>query len=387
MQQRFVFLRRSVSRQLFVFGCALISVADAAEEITSAEPLPVSELVASSLPTATDQFVGPAACAECHEEEYLVWSRTNHATNAYDLLRTSSNAKRYAANLNLDANQVTSNPRCLACHSTPQSETDMHIGLTLGVTCESCHHAAGGEDGWLNVHSTYGLNGIRREEETAEHRRQRISQSRFAGQLRCDDLYSLAKQCYECHVIGDEELVVRGGHNPGNSGFEMTSWFNLDMRHNLFLDPRHNGLAPSLWADPLWRPGGRVGQAVNRRRLMYVVALLVDLEVSLRNRGRASHALFASSAATRIAAASSRLKHIAEGKSAGELEQALDAVARLESNLFAPPVPRDSKSFLEAARLISGIAKKISSDDRGDRFSNADRFLGPLPQQPHRDAD
>ena len=364
-------------------GGALFYAAVVAEELPPSDSLPeelteglAGESTVVRTPVTAKQFVGPQACVECHQEEYLVWSRTNHATNAYDLLRTSSNAKRYAANLGLDQDRVTDDPRCLACHSTPQSEAAESTGLVLGVTCEACHNAAGGESGWLNIHATYGFHGERRESETAEHRRQRIARCRSAGQYRCDDLYSLTKQCYECHVVGDEDLVVRGGHHPGNPGFEMTSWFDERMRHNLCLDPGRNGLAPSLWADPLWRPDRQPGKEINRRRLMYVVSSLVDLEVSLRNRGRAKHSSFASAAATRIVSAYSRLTVISEGGSSNDLEQAVDAIAQLKPILFAPPRQHDSQAFLDAAELIRDIAMRLSAADQGERFSEADRLLG-----------
>jgi hypothetical protein len=156
----------------------------------------------------------------------------------------------------------------------------------------------------------------------------------------------------------------------------MTSWFDERIRHNLFLNPRRNGLAPSLWVDPHWRPNHRQGKEIDHRRLMYVVAMLVDLEVSLRNRGRAEHASFASAAATRIVAASSRLTEIAKDESAVALVPAIDAIAELEPILFSPPAKEDSQSFLEVADLIKGIATKISSEDRGGQFTSADRFLG-----------
>jgi len=365
---------------LLVVGGVLIFAVNAEEELPpsdsrSAELSHADDAAQSSALKSNKDFVGPEGCVECHQSEYLVWSRTNHATSAYDILRTSSNAKLYATNLGIDVDRITDSPRCLACHSTPQSEAAESTGLVLGVTCESCHDAAGGESGWLNSHANYGPNGVTRENETAAHRQQRIAHSREAGQNRTDDLYSLTKRCYECHLIGDEELVVRGGHHPGNAGFEMTNWFDQQVRHNLFLDKHHNALASSLWADPLWRPNHQLGKEINHRRLMFVVSMLVDLESSLGNRGRATHASFASAAATRIVAAAYRLSEIADSDTTPELMNAISAIAQLESILFAPPANEDSQSFHDAARLIRDIAMKISSSDDGQRFFAADRLL------------
>ena len=59
-----------------------------------------------------------------------------------------------------------------------------------------------------------------------------------------------------------------------------------------------------------------------------------------------------------------------------ELQQAVDAITPLESVLFTPPREDDSHGILEAAEVIAGIAKTISSADEGHRFPAADRFLG-----------
>lgn len=366
---------------VLALGGALFYAVEAAEE----QPLVDSasaELVEGRA-SVPKQYVGPQACIECHQAEYSVWASTAHATNAYDLLRTSSNAERYAANLDIDPGQAPNHPRCLACHSTPQGVAANNTGVVLGVTCEACHNAAGGEGGWLNIHATYGSHGERRADESLEHRQQRIARCRSAGQYRCDDLYSLAKQCYECHIIGDEELVVRGGHHPGNPGFEMSSWFEDEVRHNLCLDTTRNGLAPSLWIDGLWRPNRQPAREIDHRRVMYVVSTLVDLEVSLRNRGRAEHSSFASAAATRIIAASSRLAAIAKESENDELEQAVDAVTELEPILFSPPAQDDAQLFLDAAGLVRDIAMQISSADNGEQFSAVDRLLDSQVDQPH----
>jgi len=366
---------------VLALGGALFYAVEAAEEQPLVDAAP-AELVEGRA-SVPKQYVGPQACVECHRAEYSVWARTPHATNAYDLLRTSSNAARYAANLDIDPGQVSNHPRCLACHSTPQGEAANNTGVVLGVTCEACHNAAGGEGGWLNIHATYGSRSERRGDETPTHRQQRIARCRTAGQHRCDDLYSLARQCYECHIVGDEELVVRGGHHPGNPGFEMSSWFEDEIRHNLCLDTSRNGLAPSLWIDGLWRPDRQPGKEIDHRRVMYVVATLVDLEVSLRNRGRAKHSSFATAAATRIIAASSRLAAIAKESETPELEQAVDAVTELEPILFSPPSQNDVDRFLDAADTVGEIATQVSSADNGEQYSAVDRFLDSQVDQPH----
>lgn len=371
-------LRSWSSAAAFVLGSMLLCAADPAapppEEPAREEH--VASRVGTSGPAIDRKaYVGADRCAECHQAEYLIWAASDHATCAFDLLRTSPNAKKYAVNLGMDAESVVRSRRCLACHSTPHDRVALRSGAFTGVTCEACHNAAGGEDGWLNVHAVYGPSGTRREEETANHRNNRIAACRAAGQIRCDDLYHLAKRCYGCHVVSDEELIVRGGHKSGNPGFEMVERFSGTIRHNLFLDPQVNASVSSLWADPLWRKGQRSGRAQNRRRVMYVVALLVDLELSLRNRGRAEHVSFATAAATRIAAAQARLQVVADSDASGELTTAMEAVGRLKSKLFLEPTNDDFEAFHKAATVVAQTALRIASADDGERFSAVDPFL------------
>lgn len=360
------------------------------EELTSDEELPASQKTlelfaspeASSLPdpvefcTDPECFVGPEACSKCHQAEYQIWAESAHANKAFDLLRTSSNAKEYAEKLGIDADRVTSAKRCLTCHSTPQSHREKRTGLVHGVTCESCHNAAGGQDGWLNAHTSYGSNCLRREDESPSHHLQRIDRCEAAGQYRSRNFYALAKRCYECHIVSDEELVVTGGHHPGNLGFEMTHWFDHGVRHNVFLNPHHNGLAPSLEMHPTLLLKSQPGTSLDHRRLMYVVSLLVDLEISVQNRGSATHASFARAAGTRIAAAHSRLSKIASDRSP-ELLSVVEGVDELKAKLFIAPNEDDEEEFLKMADLISEAAKRISTKGGGAQFSAADQFIVP----------
>ena len=342
---------------------------------TLATPQPHGNVHRDLAPTDPDVYIGSEACSTCHQAEYKIWAQTAHATDAYDLLRTSSNAKEYAKKLGIDEKQVENSPRCLVCHSSPQSLSDKRMGVVRGVTCESCHNPAGGEKGWLNCHSTYGYHVLRRENESAEHRQKRIKLCQKAGKLRSGDIYSLAKRCYSCHIVGDEELVVKGGHHPGNLGFEMTSWLEKGVRHNVFLNQHHNGLAPSLEMDPLWRPDHVRGSDIEHRRLMYVVSTLVDLELSLSQRARATNASFARAAATRIAAAHSRLTTITKNGSAEVLAPAVAAISEIEPILFMPPKEADAQTLMKAAELVADIAKSLSSSGNGKPFSAVDQFL------------
>jgi predicted CXXCH cytochrome family protein len=72
------------------------------------------------------EFVGSAACAECHAKEHKLWSESMHA-KAFGTLETKHEAK---------------NTDCLRCHTTGfKQPTGFPAGGTAlaGVGCESCH--------------------------------------------------------------------------------------------------------------------------------------------------------------------------------------------------------------------------------------------------------
>lgn len=78
-------------------------------------------------PASGSSYVGVAACATCHQEEYAFWQKTRHA-NAYFTL--SKQHKEF----NLD---------CVGCHVTgyraPGGSTVAHVENLKDVQCEVCH--------------------------------------------------------------------------------------------------------------------------------------------------------------------------------------------------------------------------------------------------------
>jgi hypothetical protein len=75
----------------------------------------------------------------------------------------------------------------------------------------------------------------------------------------------LAKNCYACHVVPQEDLVNKGGHRAG-SAFDLVSWSQGEVLHNT------------------WYSKGRenVPAKAARKRMLYLVGLGVDLETALR---------------------------------------------------------------------------------------------------------
>lgn len=234
-----------------------------------------------------DSVVGHLQCLDCHRKEYGHWQKSRHVTHAYDYLRTKSSKRDdYAKELDIDPEKVIHADRCVQCHGTRRQEAT-HPVIT-SVTCEACHNAAGGEEGWLNAHAVYGRGSVRREHESREHFDYRAQRCRSAGQLRSSDTYELIKRCYQCHVIGDEELLD-AGHTAESGGmdddFVTDKWLAEGIPHNFHLNyqiapPHDNALAATLWLHPQFGSEGRTVE--NRNKVLRITAFVADLEVSLR---------------------------------------------------------------------------------------------------------
>lgn len=77
---------------------------------------------------ATLTFVGEKSCQACHPLEYAHWATTAHA-RAYDTLVKKNK---------------TSDPSCLACHTTGRGVPKKPGYRLENVQCEACHGSAGG---------------------------------------------------------------------------------------------------------------------------------------------------------------------------------------------------------------------------------------------------
>jgi len=266
---------RSAFQLCWAGSCALTLVVGGAglllKPATAQAPTPPTS------PTAMDpkKVMGTQACIECHKPMIEAWQQTKHATE-FAKLRENPNAKTYASAMGIAAAEITGNSVCASCHG--QRAEGSAIKAITGVSCESCHGAAGGENGWLNPHGSYGAKGVTREQETAEHRAMRFALVDKAGMIRPDRDYLLARNCLECHLmVGHEDVVNKGGHHAGSAEFELVSWTHGEVDHNLFIDPKVNAKAPSLW---MWRTKKT---AAERDRVLYVVGKLAGMEVALRN--------------------------------------------------------------------------------------------------------
>jgi hypothetical protein len=216
----------------------------------------------AGIATDSAKIVGPNACAECHKQEVEAWKGTHHFETFREMPRSTA-AKEIAEKMGV--RRIKSDSVCLNCHFTVQLKNNKEEPVA-GISCESCHGA--GKD-WIKVHS--GFSGKKEQTETKaeEEARWRLADSK--GMIRPRSLYQLAKNCFGCHVVPQEDLVNKGGHRAG-SDFELVSWSQGEVLHNT------------------WYSKGKdnVPASAARKRMLYLVGLGVDLETALRAVGKAT---------------------------------------------------------------------------------------------------
>lgn len=202
------------------------------------------------------KVVGPNACAECHKQEVEAWKGTHHFKTFREMPR---NPKANEIAKRMGVRRVKSESVCLNCHYTVQAK-DGREEAVAGISCESCHSA--GKD-WVKVHSSYS--GKKADTETKAEEAARWKLADAKGMIRPRSLYQLAKNCYGCHVVPQEDLVNKGGHRAG-SAFELVSWSQGEVRHTT------------------WYSKGKdnVPASAARKRMLYLVGLGVELETALR---------------------------------------------------------------------------------------------------------
>ncbi|HEX2366155.1 MAG TPA: cytochrome c family protein, partial [Bradyrhizobium sp.] len=208
------------------------------------------------------KIVGPNACAECHKQEVEAWKGTHHFRTFREMPR---NTEANAIAEKMGVRRIKSESLCLNCHFTVQQKNNKEEPIS-GISCESCHGA--GQD-WIKVHS--GFSGKKEQTETKAEEEARWKLADSKGMIRSGSLYQLAKNCYSCHVVPEEDLVNKGGHRAG-SAFELVSWSQGEVLHNT------------------WHSKGKenVPSSATRKRMLYLVGLGVELETGLRAVGKAT---------------------------------------------------------------------------------------------------
>ena len=177
--------------------------------------------------------LGVASCAAsmCHgsvnsrqvsdvlQNEYIVWSREDAHSQAYQTLLTAE-SKSIAKKLGLKNAETAS--ICLDCHSDnvkPEYRGDQ-FQISDGVSCESCH--GGGAD-YISSHTN-----------TSIHRDVNLSK----GLYPTDDAQSRAKLCLSCHLGNSDKQAthdIMGAGHP-RLAFELDTFTILQPLHYVLDD-------------------------------------------------------------------------------------------------------------------------------------------------------
>lgn len=299
------------------------------------------------IPLSPKEVVGTEACAKCHAAEINVWKQTPHHETFLTLHRKPQ-AQQIADKMGISSFKHDS--ACIKCHYSLQ-ENGGALEPIAGVSCESCHGAA---KGWVELHHDYGGPGVKRDQESSDHRHARLVASMNAGMRNPVNVYLVAQSCYRCHTVPDEKLVNVGGHVAGSTNFELVAWSQGKIRHNFVRsDGKLNDPSP-----------------IERTRLMFIAGMIADLEFSLRATAAATvkenygvtSAGRAARAGKRIAAAQEKVNHPA-------LAQVLEHFQSVQLKL------NNRDQLLQAADKIAEIGIRFAGSNNGETLGGIDPFI------------
>jgi len=290
-------------------------------------------------------LVGPNACAECHKTETANWKTTLHFKTFREMPRRKE-TKLIAKKMGIK--RVKSDSLCLDCHFTSQIVKGKPKPIA-GISCESCHSPG---KKWVKIHSKFMG---RKNKEPKGNAAIRWAKSEEAGMIRPSNLYNLAKNCYSCHVVPKEKLVNVGGH-PAGSAFDLVAWSQGEVRHNTWYTKQNNPAS------------------ANRKRILYVVGLAVELETALRAVGKATQKKkYAVSMARRASAARKKLIKVAKA-----LPDAKELVAIIKASKSAKLKLNNDAALSAAADKVGMATQIVVSKYDGSSFGAVDSMMpGP----------
>ena len=182
---------------------------------------------------AEPYFQGTQSCSECHKDEYKAWEATKHFTS-YRTAHKAEGAKKIITAVGGKKN-MKRNDKCNICHySTKQKKAGDKAKVKYGPSCESCH---GASSDWEPIHSDFGGKNVKREDETPEHKTQRVAAAAAAGLAWASMAYDIAVKCMKCHGLARPEIngeafakMLEAGHRI-NQSFEIVMFSQGRMRH------------------------------------------------------------------------------------------------------------------------------------------------------------
>ncbi len=285
---------------------------------------------------------GPDACAACHKLEAAAWQEMHHF-KTFDELHRRPEAKDIAGKLGI-AN-IKTESTCVQCHYTSMGPAGAAKAIA-GVSCELCH---GASVDWVKVHN---------DKNNPNH----IADAEKLGFISPGNIYKLASNCFQCHTVPNEKLVNTGGHQVG-SALELVSWTQGEVRHH-FLSGKTN-----------------TEDTPERKRLLYLIGRVVDLEYSLRGIANAvEKGNFVKGMNVRIVSGKAELQKIADALPDGAAKTDVLAV------IAAAPKPAaaadgaglkitNKDDILAGVKTISALGQKMSDTYKGADLAALDPLI------------
>ena len=298
------------------------------------------------------KIVGPEECGECHKAEVHVWRETGHS-QTFKVLTRKKKAKEIAGNMGIK--RVKKAGDCVACHFTSGYKKNK-VKAIAGISCESCHGPA---KDWIKIHGDYGGKKVSRERETPEHKAERLATIKEAGMIRPGDLYRLAANCYQCHVVPNERLVNVGRHQSGSDDFELVSWSLGEIRHK-FLSSE-----------------GKKNEEVSpeRQRMLYVVGKALDLEYGLRALAKATEeGKYATAATKRVQRVADTLQAIDALLPIPEVKEILEVIKGIDLKIG------NEAALVAAAGTIAAATRTFAGTHDGSRLTALDQVIPQTEQ-------
>lgn len=292
------------------------------------------------------KIMGANECGECHKDEVKVWKKTKHYRTFNELARRDK-AKEIAEKMGVK--RIKKDSACMNCHFLNKEEGGELTPMS-GIACESCHTPA---KNWIKVHNDFGGKDAKKEDETPEHKAQRLADIEKTSMIRPRDVYELTQNCYQCHLVPNEKLVNVGGHKAG-SKFELVAYSQGDNRHNFVrsADGKQN-----------------IESSLERRRVLYIVGQALELEHSLRGVAKATEkAKYAVTMAKRVKIASNKLTEINGKLNLPEIKQMLAAASSAKLTI------NNEAQLTAAAEKVAAANKKLAKSD-GSAFGAIDGLL------------
>ena len=320
--------------------------------------------VAQRAPMDPSHTLGVESCRECHDSIVESWERSRHATSLTTLTR--SEAARTIAHLaGIKPDTITTSGSCARCHFTQETLSGA-LQTTAAVSCESCH---GGASEWIDLHNS-----------KSRSRGQRVAEASAHGMKHPAATFAVAKSCFECHVVDDEQLVNKAGHPALSAGFELLSWYSGDVKHN-FLVSKEGKAVKSNSGEPQPLPA-------SRQRVLYLSGKLLHLSHSLSAIASSTDApvdkdgkllLLPSGLPTYAVQHALTAQNLVDELTTLQKQLPLPELAQVTGLMSGTPLSTGhAEEIASAAREVERLAEQFSQKNDGANLAALDRIIAQL---------